>query len=224
MRLRRTRRDQERDDTGMTLVELIVAMGIFTVVIAVFMAGIVVMTKNTARAQAVADAGDEVRRVFQRLDREVRYASAINRPGTGSSGAYYVEYLVSAVEAGKQPMCTQWRYVPATGTIERRTWANVTSGASPSAWSTLANRVRNDLATQKPFEFTPAGSINASQQLRVFLDVGPGAGGPDARKGAQLDSQFVARNTDTSTTTNADIDNNGASDTPVCQQSGTGRP
>lgn len=204
----------------MTLVELIVAMGIFTVVIAVFMAGIVVMTKNTARAQAVADAGDEVRRVFQRLDKEVRYASAINRPGTGSSGAYYVEYLVSAVEAGDQPTCTQWRYVPSSGTLQRRSWPNATSSVSPSAWSTLASRVRNDLATQKPFQFTPAGSINASQQLRVFLDVGPASGGT----GAQLDSQFVARNTDTSTTTNADIDNNGASDTPVCQQSGTGRP
>ncbi len=203
----------------MTLVELIVAMGIFTVVIAVFMSGVVVMTKDTARAQSVADAGDEVRRVFQRLDKEVRYASAINMPGTGTSGAYYVEYLMTAVEAGTQPTCIQWRYVPSSGTVQRRSWANVTAGVAPSAWSTLASRVRNKLPAERPFVFTKAGSVNTNQQLRVFLDVGPGT-----NKGAQLDSQFVARNTDTSTTTNADVDNNGASDSPVCQQPGTGRP
>ena len=74
---------ERRDDSGMSLVELIVAMGIFSIVIAIFMAGIVTMTRNTVRVQVTSDASESVRRVFQRLDKQVRYADAINLPGSG---------------------------------------------------------------------------------------------------------------------------------------------
>ena len=195
----------------MTLVELIVSMGIFVIVIAVFMSGLVVMTHNTARAQSVADSGDGVRMAFQRFDKEVRYAAAINQPGFGTDGAYYVEYLTTAVAAGTPPKCTQWRVVSATRVLQRRTWNN-TNPANPSAWLTVADNVRNDLsdAGQLPFQFTPAGVVRLSQSLRVFLDVGNGPPGPDALKGAQLDAEFVARNTDGTTPTNS------ASNTKVC--------
>ena len=201
----------QSDDAGMTLVELIVAMGMFVIVIAVFMSGIVVMTRDTARAQAVADSGDGVRLTFQRLDKEVRYAAAINQPGFGTDGAYYVEYLTTAVEAGTPPICTQWRVVPSTKLLQRRTWNN-TSPAKATSWQTVTDNVRNDMsvATQLPFKFTPAGAVRLNQSLRVYLDVGNGASGADALKGAQLDAEFVARNTDSTTPTNS------ASATKVC--------
>ena len=210
----------------MTLVELIVAMGIFTVIIAVFMSGVVVMTRDTARAQAVSDAGTEVRSAFQRFDRDVRYASAINLPwfGTGaSSSAFYVEYLVSAVEGGKLPQCTQWRYVPGTGgangVLQRRTWSDGSVPSPLPAWTTEASNVRNDLSQpgQRPFQM----SVTLKQQLRVVLDIGPGPGGPNARKGAGLDAFFVARNTTDQTVTRTDKNGDRVSDSPVCQ--GVGR-
>lgn len=142
----------------MTLVELIVAMGIFTVVIAVFMAGLVVMTRNTARAQVTADAADSVRRVFQRLDKEVRYADAINAPGAGVSGARYVEFRTPAtVSASGVVMCTQWRWVPSTSTIESRVWPD--SSATLPGWSTVATHVVNDPAVVGyPFQMIPAST------------------------------------------------------------------
>lgn len=211
MGLRDRRSAAARDEDGMTLVELIVAMGIFVIVIAVFMSGIVVMTQNTARAQAVADSGDGVRVAFQRLDKEVRYAAAINQPGFGSDGAYYVEYLTTAVAAGAPPVCTQWRVVPSTRVLQRRTWNNTTP-VNASQWLTVTDNVRNDLSvsSQLPFVFTPAGVVRLNQSLRVLLDVGNGPPGPDALKGAQLDAEFVARNTDGTTPTNS------ASNTKVC--------
>lgn len=210
-RIRQSAAKGRPDDVGMTLVELIVAMGIFVIVIAVFMSGIVVMTQNTARAQAVADSGDGVRLAFQRLDKEVRYAAAINRPGFGTDGAYYVEYLTTAVPAGKPPICTQWRVVPSTRELQRRTWNN-TSPAKATSWTTVTDGVRNNLAdsTQLPFQFTAASSTRLSQSLRVYLDVGNGAPGATASKGAQLDAVFFARNTDSTTPTNS------ASGTKVC--------
>lgn len=200
-----------RTDAGMTLVELIVAMGIFVIVIAVFMSGIVVMTKDTARAQAVADSGDGVRAAFLRLDKDVRYAAAINAPDFGADGAYYVEYLTTAVKAGMPPICTQWRVVPGTKVLQRRTWNN-TSPAKATSWLTVTDNVRNNLSDPKqlPFVFTRASTVRLSQSLRVFLDVGNGAPGVTALKGAQLDAEFVARNTDSTTPTNS------ASGTKVC--------
>lgn len=210
----------------MTLVELIVAMGIFTVIIAVFMAGVVVMTRDTARAQAVSDAGTEVQGIFQRFDRDVRYASAINLPWFGSgagAGSYYVEYLVSAVEGGTAPQCTQWRYVPGTGgkngVLQRRSWPDGSVPSPLPAWRTEASNVRNDLTqpAQRPFQM----SVTLKQQLRVVLDVGPGPAGAQARKGAGLDAFFVARNTTDLTATRTDKNGDRLSDSPVCQ--GVGR-
>lgn len=211
-------------DRGMTLVELIVAMGIFTVIIAVFMSGVVIMTRDTARGQAVSDAGTEVNRVFQRLDQDVRYASAINLPWFGVDGSFYVEYLITAVNGGEKPLCTQWRYVPATsgteGILESRTWRDVATPA-PTGWVRAATGVRNNLAVpaERPFKVT----VTLKQQMHVILDVGPGTGGPGARKGAGLDAEFVARNTTDQTATRNDKNGDNVSDTPVCQSGGMGR-
>lgn len=208
----------------MSLVELLVSMGIFMTIVSVFMAGVVIMTKNTTRAQAVGDSGDAVRKVFQRLDKDVRYAAAINRPGAGAAGTYYVEYLTTAVDTGLKPLCTQWRYTASTRKLEVRTWRTI-AVPTPTAWRTMATNVRNDLTVvaQRPFEFTAAGAMFRKQQLRVYLDVSPGATGATARKGAQLDSVFVARNSSELSQSNADAaPADGLSDTPVCP--GPGRP
>ena len=89
----------------------------------------------------------------------------------------------------------------------------------------MATNVRNDLsvAATRPFEFLQADPMYRKQQLRVYLDVSPGATGATARKGAQLDSTFVARNSSELSQSNADVSPaDGLSDTPVCP--GPGRP
>lgn len=218
------RRRTSEYESGMTLVELLVSMGILTVIVGIFMGGVVVMTKDTSRAQGVSNAGDAARKVFQRMDKEIRYSSSINRPGAGATtGTYYVEYLISAVDAGQQPLCTQWRYTASTRKLDVRTW-RVQATPVVSAWNTMAINVRNDLSvvSQRPFVFTPAGSTYQKQQLRVFLDMGPGAGAT-SKAGAQLDSFFIARNTSGSSQSNAESASvPGQSANPVC--SGPGRP
>ncbi|MGY4642607.1 PulJ/GspJ family protein [Cellulomonas sp. URHB0016] len=209
------------DDSGMTLTELIVSMGIFSVVVVIFMSGVVVMTKNTARAQVVGDSGDTALKIFQKLDKEVRYSSGVNAGGAGATaGTYYVEYLITAVEGGTQPKCVQWRYSSTTRKLERRSWPNVATPTA-TAWLTMATNMRNDLSvvTDRPFTFTPADSVNLNQRLAVHLDLGKGAAG--GKSGAMIDSVFVARNTSSSSQSNA-VTAAGANVTPVCNQ--LGRP
>ena len=209
------------DDSGMSLTELIVAMGIFSVVVVIFMAGVVVMTKNTARAQAVGDSGDAALKIFQRLDKEVRYSSGINAGGAGTTaGTYYVEYLITAVDAGTQPKCVPWRNAAATHKRHRRTCPNV-AAPTASAWLTMATTVRNDLTdtTQRPFVFQKADDTNVNQRLVVHLDLGYGAA--NGKRGASIDSVFVARNTSKLSQSN-NLNGAGANVTPVCNQ--LGRP
>jgi len=209
------------DDAGMTLIELLVAMGIFVTVIAVFMSGVVLMTKDAARAAGVSDATTTARRVLDRFDKQVRYSVGVNRPGFGTSGAYYVEFMVPSQTAGATPVCIQWQFNPTADTISVRTWTDSLLTPTPSVWNPVATNVRNNVTTELPFVFIAADlSRNAGhQELTVMLDIGVAS-----RPGAKVSATYAARNTVPGSQTNLDINPaDGQSDTPVCQ-AGVGRP
>lgn len=216
---RRTR--PHGSDEGMTIVELIIAMSIFTVVIALFMGGVAMMTRSAAQSQDVADSGDAVRTVLQRFDQTARYAESVNLPGTGPSGARYVEYRIKAVRAGERPQCVQWRYVPSTGELQNRTWDDVPGAALP-AWRTLVVDVRDDTTmtpTTYPFRVQRADTTYTRQRLTVTLQVG----GTAAKPAVSVANTYVGRNSSVHSVSNSDADGNGVSDTQVCVTSG-GRP
>lgn len=208
---------QDRRDEGMTLVELIVAMGIFLVVISVFMGGVVIMTRGTVRADVTAASGDSVRNVFQRLERQVRYAESINYPGTGASGARYVEFRTSAkVSTTGDAMCTQWRWVPSTGQLQSRTWRDAASTVVPG-WTTVVTDVLADSSTSgRPYPFQVHQAIAAKSQPRQRLTLRLTVGNPQAPAGVDSETVFVARNSSVASVSNADLDNNGQSDSQVC--------
>lgn len=187
------------DEDGMTLVELIVAMGILTILLTVSMSAVMALTKSTVRAQAVSDATDQLRVTFQRLDKEIRYASAINSPGF-SGQDYYLEYLVEAGAGDGVEMCVQWRVHAATNELQRRT---LKAGASSaSEWQTTVTGLRNDLTVQSqlPFKVQRAGTegekVYTKQMLKVNLNTGLGEEA-DSR-GGQLQADLVALNSSTS--------------------------
>ncbi|GCD21440.1 type II secretion system protein J [Cellulomonas algicola] len=218
-RLRRSQ-DQGRD-TGMTLVELIVAMGIFTIVIAVFMGAMVTMSKNTARAAATSRAGDELRVAFQRLDKQVRYADAINFPGAGSGGKQYVEFRIPAVAAPSGVVtCVQWRWDPTARTLAMRTWPQ--GGTVPAFVPMVRSALQSvDRTTSPPtpipvFVMTPANSEHPRQALDVAISVNVNANA----KVQSTSSSFIARNSTTDSDGNADSDANGVSDRPACNVAG----
>lgn len=215
----RVRRVVRGGDAGMTLTELIVAMGIFIAVLSVFMAAVVSMSQTTVRAQVTSDKTSQIRTTFQRFDKEIRYASEINLPAT-SGGDYYVEYLVPVSTANSEPLCVQWRLATSEMELQRRTWHpdhpdNVTD------WATMITDLRNDLSDpdQEPFTFSPAGGVGdkvyTRQRLDVYVDTGLGDAG-DGR-GGQLDVSFVALNSSQASVTNAGT-------STVCLEGGTQRP
>jgi len=203
----------DRDDAGVTLVELVVAMSVFLVVLSVVMGAVVSSTRTVVSATAVAESADQTQRAYRRFDREVRYADAVNRPTTVSGTKQYVELRTSAVAVGQPVRCTQWRYDSVDGTLAVRTWPDATTPAV-GAWTTVAARLRTGSAALPAFTFLPAAT-NQRQGLRVVLQ-----GSTTAGRSTSLDATFMARNTTTATATDLDNNNDGASDTQVCTQAG----
>ncbi|GAA0289622.1 PulJ/GspJ family protein [Kineococcus aurantiacus] len=134
--------NEQRSDDGVSLVETLLAMMIFTVCFAVFMAGLQLMVRDTTRTQQVTDATDQMRKAFTAMDLEARYAESVNAPAV-VDGAWWVEFRDPIVDGGN-PQCTQWRYAVSTGVLEARTWDS--TQAAGATWTTLATGLSTDTA------------------------------------------------------------------------------
>jgi prepilin-type N-terminal cleavage/methylation domain-containing protein len=198
-------------DSGFSLVELMIAMSIFAVFLAIVISSVVAITRASTKVQTTARTTSSELVVFQRLDRQVRYSDAINFPGTGASGDIYVEFRIPASSTiNNVTLCTQWDYTPSLGRLRSKTWPDV---ATPtfSAWETEMTNIYNDAVPGYPFLLTPATGSEGKQLLTLSLD-----GGNTAVKGTSIVSQFIARNSSVQSPSNADVVVVGKSDTPVC--------
>ena len=208
---------RDERDSGLTTIELIVAMGIFVTVIAIFMSGVVVMTKNSVRSTVTINAGDSARLVLQRFDKQLRYADAVNLPGAGTGGRQYIEFRTPATVAKSGvTTCTQWRWDPATAVIEMRSWADGATGTMPAFVGVGKGVVADASVTTYPFAVELASPLHPRQEVTVSLLL---TGAEKSKVSAA--SSFVARNSSVDSPSNVDTSpTDGVSDSPVCKRTG----
>jgi prepilin-type N-terminal cleavage/methylation domain-containing protein len=213
------RRRLRSDESGFTLVELLAAMVVFTIFVAILLTSVIGITRASSRAQLLAQSSSSVLSAFQTFDHQIRYANAINYPGTGSSGARYIEFRTGTDSSTNGlVMCTQWRYVPSTKIIQYRSWQDVVGASASAVWSTKIIKVVDLGGANYPFKLIPA-SLAASTMQQLVLTVSSGT--DLVTPGAAISSTFVARNSSISSPSNSSTVVAGASDTPVCLASGT---
>lgn len=193
------RRGDQGDDAGMTLVETLVAMSIFSVVLTIFMAAVISMTTSTSRVNATTDAGDGVRAAFLKLDRQVRYADAINQPVRTAAGSWYVEFRTSQRANGQPNLCTQWRFDASAQLLQFRSWND--GQVPPSTFRTITTEVFPPDASTPMFSVALADATHANQQLTVRVSSGSGSGAYAGS--ASMETSFVARNSSTGSPSNA---------------------
>jgi hypothetical protein len=179
-------------DTGVTLIEVMVSTAVASVVLAVLGTGVVLMNHTAGAVVALNSAQSELHVAFQRLDREVRYASSISTPAD-SGGFWYVEYTFQRVPAVGQPvpMCAQLRLTPASpaSQLQRRIWQ---AGQQPSpTWGALANNVVA-IPDRTPFEYHRDPASGARQRLTIRLAAT--AGGIRDAETAQIQVSITALN------------------------------
>ena len=214
----RMRGHLEADESGFTLVELLAAMVVFSIFLAILLTSVIGITRASGRAQLLAQSSSAVLVVFQGLARQIRYANAINFPGTGASGARYIEFRTGAESSSTGVVtCTQWKFDPTTKRIQSRQWQDV-AGAVATAWATKISTVVDLGGATYPFKMVPA-SIGGSAMQQLVLTVSSGT--DLVSPGAAVSTTFVARNSSIQSPSNSNVVVAGTSDTPVCLGTGS---
>lgn len=170
-RSRFSRRSGTAGEDGFGLPELLVAMLIFAILLAVIAKTILSMTTSLNKTQSLAAAADQNRSAFDHLEQQLRSATDVNRPVvvadtvSGHTGnEMYLEFQDLDINAN--PTCHQWRYVSYTHTLEERHWAaSASAPSSGNGYTTVATGVYNTIpsgdyttGSQSIFYFTAQGS------------------------------------------------------------------
>lgn len=204
----RVRRVSESEVSGFTIIELMVAMMIFSIFLAIITTSVFALTRGSSRIQVAAVSTNQELAVFQRFDHQIRYADGINLQGISSTGKSYIEFRTpSDSTPSGLTMCTQWRYDPVAATVASRQWHDgVFSSATP--WNVQLNNVANDGGANYPFQYiAPDPNARSLEEMVLTLDAGN-----VVVKGAAISTTFVARNSAVT------ADNPGG---PICPAAGS---
>jgi prepilin-type N-terminal cleavage/methylation domain-containing protein len=190
--MRNLRSRRRPTDGGFTLVELLVSMIVFAIILGIITTAIVTMLHQEQRESGQADNLDASRKVIEMLDHSVRYANGVSQPGTGTDGSYYVEFQTG--NTNQQQTCTQWRYVPTGGELQRRTWQpQLTGTVTAGPWATEA--VGMSPVGSTPIFSLATTSSNTKEELDVMFTATNGA--PSTSSASQV--SLTAINSTTST-------------------------
>jgi type II secretory pathway component PulJ len=179
------------DDDGITLVELMVSMTVMAVFMAVFTGSMVEIYRSQNKNEASTAAMAQINNAFLKLDKEIRYASAVSTEGT-ASGSRYIEFLTISPTSGAKS-CTELRYSPTSQLLQQRTWAQSSGTPSPSAWALLASNV----ISIHPFTYLSSDQTHAYQRMK--LDLTARWGTNDTATSRQTVVTLTALNTTSST-------------------------
>lgn len=176
-RLRDRVRPQSGEE-GFSLIELLVVLGLFSVLIALLTSASALMFKDVRRQQGQSDTLDAGRRVVAVLDKQVRYANAVNTPSTAADGSQYVEWRQVEAATGQQT-CVQWRWYAPGKRLEYRTGKPDATGTvlALSGWNVRADGVIPEVTasgTAVPVFALPASAevlVLARAQLTVRFQV-----------------------------------------------------
>jgi prepilin-type N-terminal cleavage/methylation domain-containing protein len=201
-RVRGGHMDGASDDDGFTMMETVVAMTLTAIFLAMFTTALVSLYGTSNKADAVSQTSVQLNIAFQRVDKQIRYASAISAPNDliTPGNAWYTEFVNTS---SGQDVCTQLRL--SDGVLSERTWTGVPT--SIPGFTVLASNLTQP--TSSPFTFYAATGTQTQQRLRLTV----AAPVVTANTNSGLNVTFSAMNSGQSSSTN-----DGA--TLVCQNAG----
>lgn len=158
-----------------------ITMAIMAIVMTIVTTAVIQIYRSVNKNEAVSSARFSLNQTFIRLDKEIRYAANISKPGAVGADQY-VEFLVTNTGTAT---CVELR-LNASGELQRRSWAQ--QGGTPGVWFTLAS----NLSSAAPFT-RPAAESFAFQRLRLNINSVTGSGATKTTR--QTDITFTALNT-----------------------------
>lgn len=155
-------------DCGITLIEVAVSAAVMAIAMTIFTTALVQIFWTVNKVDALSAALSQVAVAFQRLDREVRYATAISTPAQ-TGGDSFVEYVLSTLTT---TTCVQLRLRASTGQLTHRTWSKDTATVTPTGWAVLLSSV----SSSAPFTLTGGDTPFTPPILAINVQVAAGAG------------------------------------------------
>jgi len=209
-------RMRKRDDSGMTLAELLVSMLIFSILMVMTTAIMISMMYMTRDNLGRVNAAEEARLGISQIDRQVRSGNVIMDPANESAVDSGVEPYYSLriyTQEGAAPKCAQWRVIADApgelGRLEYRHWSpNYPTDPFVADWAVVARNVvvpaetvpdPDDSATWPPFWKDPTTVVSGAastpaQNVRITLQIKS----PDMREDAKpvsISTVVTGRNT-----------------------------
>jgi type II secretory pathway pseudopilin PulG len=177
----------------MTLLELMMGMVIMSVLLTISTTAIVGMFSSTSKTQSVQISSTQLSTAFDRLDKQVRYASVIDQPV--SSPNWSVSFRTDPPQA-TSPTCTELQIRPdAAGyRLVERSWTitvavdGSTSATNVTDWNQLAAGISlTDQSNTAVVPFTlPSVAGTSVQQLELRLVDVSGAARSQAKSSTQI--------------------------------------
>jgi prepilin-type N-terminal cleavage/methylation domain-containing protein len=144
-----------RDDSGMTLTELLVASILLGVILAAGWAIMYASSAMTNRISANAVATDESQRFLDKIGKELRQASSLNLLGgttAGGTGAFVTiqpRDIVFYANFNNDSRIEKVEYNVSGGSLVRREWKS-TNTVYPYTWSSTANTTTVEIQSVDP--------------------------------------------------------------------------
>jgi prepilin-type N-terminal cleavage/methylation domain-containing protein len=187
-----------RDERGMTLVELVVAMSMMSVVLLIFTSVLASVQRTVVVNQRYSEANDEARLALQQLDRELRSGNVITDPSdsiTGFTDAPANQRLLIYTQANMptrgQAECELWK-ITTSNDLQVRRWV---PGSSTWAtdWRTVATDVVNRITGVSAFTMN-TDPLKGERTVDVRLQVNPDvSNNPD--RTIEIRASLTGRNT-----------------------------
>lgn len=169
---RRLRAVDRDEDSGLTLIEVLVSMSIFSIVIAISYGALIAIQRQSRDTTARADAVSESRLGLAQMDRQIRSGNVLFDPANEADLGYPMSMRIYT-QANAENKCVQWQL--ADGELRMRSWTPdyPAPGSTKSAWSTIARDIVNDPAQALDTPFTLAGASGpySARVVNVYLKV-----------------------------------------------------
>ena len=175
-----------RDERGMTLVELLVAMAILSIVMLVFTKTLASVQMAAVRQENLSQTNDQLRLVVEEMDRQIRSGQVLFDPAsegsttcTGCVAGYtlrvYTMSNANAVSAGGvgYATCVLWK-VGSTSPYALKTvhWQSSDPNGTVTSWRTVATGIVNSQISGAAAPFTlESGSRTLDLSFAVNQDL-----------------------------------------------------
>lgn len=167
-------REVLRNESGLTLVELMVTTMILGIVMLVFYSVLASVQASTVRQDNLSRTNDQARLAVEQLDREIRSGNVLYDPATETPAYYTLRIYTQANAPTRTPapgyLCTLWT-INSSNQLVTRTWPPL-QPSSATPWRVVAEGIVNRVVNPNVPAFALDSDPNkGSRTLNITLVV-----------------------------------------------------